>query len=99
MTQGFLPVLAVVSVLAASADSNSAFAQLPPPPIAGTARCAPVAGVRFVRVKAMTCHRGRAVAHFWESVGMGRCPLGWSFRRYALPASLQLQATGDSYLS
>ena len=78
-----------------AAPAGGATAQLPAPPLEGTHACRPAPFVTHLRVRSATCRRARQVSHFWEQGG--RCPAGWRFRRYALPAGVE--ATGGSYLS
>jgi hypothetical protein len=91
------PVLTVVVAGALAARALPTTQSLPPAPLAGTRACASAPFAGHVRVKDVTCRRGRQVAHFFETVGRGRCPGGWTLRRYALPAGVE--AVGGSYLS
>ncbi len=70
-------------VLASVAVAGSVWAAAAAPahagPLSGTKRCAGAQYVIHLRVKNMTCSKGRAVARHWETKGRGHCPSGYSF--------------------
>jgi hypothetical protein len=80
-------VLVAVAAIAASVPVASAAPPSRSADLHGTRACAPAPPyVYSVRVRAITCRRGRAIATYWETEGRGSCPRGWRTRRYERPA-------------
>lgn len=89
---------AAVPIMIAAAIGTPAPAAVPTANLSGTTRCTPARGIAYsVRVRGLTCRRGRQIATYWETTGRGHCPPDYRTRRFAKPTSTA--GLGGSYLN